>query len=108
MTSTMPPVAEVYDDYFVVCPHCRHRHGDADEFFGSKDFAEIECDGEGCGRTFVAERQVSVTYMTAPLGPSPGEIADAVDRVFARDALTRPHDLDDPIVVDVEEPKPKP
>jgi hypothetical protein len=68
MTSTMPPVAEVYDNHVVICPHCRHRHRDPDEYFGSSDFDDIECEGEGCGRTFFAERQVSVTYVTAPLG----------------------------------------
>jgi len=64
---SLPPVAEVYDDHWLVCPHCRHRHGDANEYFGSHDSTEVECEGEDCGRTFCAERQVSVTYMTAPL-----------------------------------------
>jgi hypothetical protein len=67
MTSTMPPVLEVYDGQSVVCPHCRHRHTDPDEYFKTRDSTEIQCTGDGCGRTFFAERQVSVTYMTAPL-----------------------------------------
>jgi hypothetical protein len=68
--SSMPPVAEVYDDHAVVCPHCRHRHSDPDEYFIDSPPAtgtDIKCEGEGCERTFFAERQVSVTYMTAPL-----------------------------------------
>jgi hypothetical protein len=57
--------AETYCNHSVVCPYCGYEHGDADELFGHREDTEIECDG--CGKTFVATRVVSVSYHASPL-----------------------------------------
>lgn len=40
-------------DTFVVCPRCRHFHGDAMRFFRQGDSARVTC--EGCAGEFEAE-----------------------------------------------------
>ena len=54
-------------DIGLVCPHCRHLHRDADEYFGHSgaDGTEVDCDR--CGEAFYAGRTVSVSYTTSPI-----------------------------------------
>lgn len=62
----VPPPTDTYDDYYVICPHCGHRHTDPSEYFSPWDEdTTIEC--TGCEKTFVASRMMSITYHTQPL-----------------------------------------
>jgi len=46
----------------LVCPYCGVELSDSYEYFGlDSEVTEVECE---CGKTFVAVREVSVTYST--------------------------------------------
>lgn len=52
---------ETYDDHYVICPHCWHKHGDAWELTNNDDYEhERECDK--CEKPFVCWSTTSVSY----------------------------------------------
>lgn len=52
---------ETYDPYYLVCPYCKHSHGDMWES-GLQDDTEEDWECSGCGEVFIATKSVSITY----------------------------------------------
>jgi DNA-directed RNA polymerase subunit RPC12/RpoP len=52
----------------VVCPYCGYEFEDSWEFFtNDQEDTEIDCDE--CDKTFVASRNITITYSTHELKP---------------------------------------
>lgn len=52
---------ETCDGYWMICPHCGHRHRDAWEMVGG-DEEEREHDCDECGKAFICWGQFTTTY----------------------------------------------
>ena len=47
----------------VVCPYCGYQHRDSNEIFDDDSMdSETETDCDRCEKTFIASREVTVTY----------------------------------------------
>lgn len=53
------------DDYWVICPHCGHKHGDAPEWVTEQE-EKTECDA--CGKEFYYYAETTTVYHTRPGG----------------------------------------
>lgn len=54
---------ECTNEITIVCPFCGYRYPDPlEEAPGEEDIGELEC--SRCGKTFVATREILITYTT--------------------------------------------
>lgn len=58
--------SDCWDTDEVVCPYCGAVHGDSYEFGEGERIGEMDC--EYCGREFIAERNITITYSSRPVG----------------------------------------
>jgi len=53
-------MAKTSDNYWIICPYCGEKHGDAWEWVKGEDPQRAEC--QSCERPFVCWAEYDVTY----------------------------------------------